>query len=411
MHEVFSHNYHRYPAKFTPLLAEKIIQEESQSGDLICDFFGGCGTSLLAAKILGRESIGFDINPVAKLITDVKTTPISPRNLNKACHDLSNALNDNQPGIESRGFSIEHQRLKYWFSEESYAKLSFVYEHILACKNDAIQKFFLCAFSHCLKNASRWLMKSIKPTIDKSKKDIDIISLFIRHLGIMERKNKLLYEELEKAKILSRRSKLYLRDSLEAKIENNSIDLILTSPPYVVSYEYADLHQLSLLWLAEKRYKKWDKYTKDFNVFKSNFIGSSLARIPGGRLVFNSSIADEIHQRLQAIHPSLARGVGVYFHKMNKVFGKMHKTLKSGGKACIIIGNTKLRGVPVLNAEVALQQMLNIGFKRDGLIKRNAMTNKMITPFRDRKSGKFTSVTHPDKVITYHEEYILKLQK
>ena len=54
-------------------------------------------------------------------------------------------------------------------------------------------------------------------------------------------------------------AKMYRRDSTKKlPIESESIDLIITSPPYVTSYEYADLHQLSLLWFGDdpKHFKK-----------------------------------------------------------------------------------------------------------------------------------------------------------
>ncbi len=78
----FTHDYHRYPAKFIPQIVKKLIEDYAPSGtQVVCDPFGGCGTTLVEAKLLGHRSIGFDINPVAKLITQTKTTPIKPRTL------------------------------------------------------------------------------------------------------------------------------------------------------------------------------------------------------------------------------------------------------------------------------------------------------------------------------------------
>jgi len=64
-----SHGYHRYPAKFIPQIVKKIILRFTDENDIAFDPFGGCGTTLVEAKTLGRKSIGFDINPVAKLIS------------------------------------------------------------------------------------------------------------------------------------------------------------------------------------------------------------------------------------------------------------------------------------------------------------------------------------------------------
>src|ERR671936_946185 len=76
-----THDYHKYPAKFIPQLAERLIKENSNSGDLVCDPFMGSGTTILEAIINSRRAYGSDINPVSVLISRAKTTPIEPNYL------------------------------------------------------------------------------------------------------------------------------------------------------------------------------------------------------------------------------------------------------------------------------------------------------------------------------------------
>src|ERR671930_1000447 len=78
-----THDYHRYPAKFIPQLAERLIRENSKSGDLVCDPFMGSGTTLLEAILNSRRAYGSDINPLSVLISKAKTTPIEPIYLNE----------------------------------------------------------------------------------------------------------------------------------------------------------------------------------------------------------------------------------------------------------------------------------------------------------------------------------------
>src|SRR4030067_3123065 len=73
-----THGYHRYPAKFIPQIVSRLAEKYTNEGDLIVDPFGGCGTTLVESKIMGRPSIAVDINPVAVLITKAKITPIDP---------------------------------------------------------------------------------------------------------------------------------------------------------------------------------------------------------------------------------------------------------------------------------------------------------------------------------------------
>jgi len=67
-----THGYHRYPAKFIPQIVSRLTEKYTKEGDLIVDPFGGCGTTLVESKVMGRPSIAVDINPVAVLITKAK---------------------------------------------------------------------------------------------------------------------------------------------------------------------------------------------------------------------------------------------------------------------------------------------------------------------------------------------------
>jgi len=68
----FTHNFYRYPARFSPKLVRSIIQRFSNPGDLVTDPFMGGGTTLVESLVLGRESIGFDISSLATFIAEVK---------------------------------------------------------------------------------------------------------------------------------------------------------------------------------------------------------------------------------------------------------------------------------------------------------------------------------------------------
>ena len=63
-----THGYHRYPAKFIPQIVSRLAEKYTKEGDLIIDPFGGCGTTIVESKLMGRPSIAVDINPVAVLI-------------------------------------------------------------------------------------------------------------------------------------------------------------------------------------------------------------------------------------------------------------------------------------------------------------------------------------------------------
>jgi len=403
----FTHDYHRYPAKFIPQIVRKLIEDYAPSGtQVVCDPFGGCGTTLVEAKMLGHKSIGFDINPVAKLITQTKTTAIKPKTLANNRNKFLKFY-ENAPAVSFN----HHQRINYWFDEPTIQELDKIYFAIKKIKNHNVRRFFLCSFSHNLKNCSRWLMKSIKPTIDKDKILPNPKETFLRHLDSMIKKNEQFYATLAQSGYSNTSAKMYRRDSTKKlPLDADSIDLIITSPPYVTSYEYADLHQLSLLWFGDdpKHFKKWHHFSKEFIDFRRNFIGTSSKEEKSGD--FNSLIAKQIVDDLAQVERPLAVDVANYFLDMKKVFGEMHRILKTGAKACIIIGNTSLRGVEILNAQVAAEQMQTAGFRKPVFIKRE-IPNKMITPYRDLESGKFTGKDNPSKIRAYEYEYVVVMEK
>lgn len=69
-----THNFYRYPARFSPKFVRAAILALSEPGDLIFDPFMGGGTTLVEALVLGRHAIGADISSLATFISQVKTT-------------------------------------------------------------------------------------------------------------------------------------------------------------------------------------------------------------------------------------------------------------------------------------------------------------------------------------------------
>lgn len=402
-----THSYHRYPAKFIPQLVDKLIDEYTVEGDLVVDPFGGCGTTLVESKLRGRRGVAFDINPIAKLITQTKITPIEPYVLEKS-HQQFLVAYESQIGEKI----THHERLKYWFDDETLGKLDRIYSAISAISNNDAKRFYLCAFSHNLKNSSRWLMKSIKPTIDRNKKITEPIVTFNRHLTQMTKKNTLFVERLKATGNLASYSKVYKTDSTKRwPVDDGTIDLVITSPPYVTSYEYADLHQLSLLWFGSdsNQFKSWhNKFTKEFTDFRREFIGTYAKPQKLGDL--NSDLAEKIVSELRQIDKSLAKDVANYFLDMKKVFERMHTGLKPGGIASVIIGNTTLKGVSIRNAEVVVEQMLRDGFENVDFIKRD-ISSKVIAPWRDSSTGKFTGLNNPNRHRIYEYEYVIVMRK
>lgn len=392
-----THGYHRYPAKFIPQIVSRLADKYTMEGDLIVDPFGGCGTTLVESKIMGRPSVGVDINPVATLITKAKITPIDPVKIENAFAILKGQLDGYSDNTQVK--APEHERIDYWFKPEEKRRLAFIFSEISKLKNQDIRDFFYCGFSNILKNCSIWLQKSNKPTRDFEKRPSEPIQTFFRQVKAMIRGNARFYELLKNKNYLKVPSQVYCTDARTIPVKDNSVSLIVTSPPYVTSYEYADLHQLTALWM---------EYTKDLSDFRKRFIGSSYHNKKN--LILNSSIAENIRGELLKRDKKTAEEVSTYFSEMNQVFVEMKRMLKKGGKSCIVIGNTSLRGVDILNAEVFVEQLQNLGLKVADIIKRE-IPSKNLPSVRDEKTGKFARITDKNKTYAYPTEYILVMEK
>ena len=175
-----THGYHRYPAKFIPQIVSRLVEKYTKKGDLVVDPFGGCGTTLVEAKVMGRESIVVDINPVAVLITKAKKTQIKPDKLEEYFLKLKNKIDSFNEDTKVK--VPEHERIDYWFKQGEKRKLAFLFSEISKIKDKDIRDFFYCGFSNILKNCSIWLQKSNKPTRDFNKKPSDPFAVFSRQI-------------------------------------------------------------------------------------------------------------------------------------------------------------------------------------------------------------------------------------
>jgi hypothetical protein len=128
-----------------------------------------------------------DINPVAELITRVKTHPINP----KVLHEIvNNFLISFQSYREEDYLKIQaHERLDYWFSSAHKGKIAFLYEKIDDIEDVYIKNFLLVALSNILKNSSKWLQSSTKPQVDPKKIPSDPFVAIQVQLKQMLRKN------------------------------------------------------------------------------------------------------------------------------------------------------------------------------------------------------------------------------
>ena len=395
-----THGYYTYPAKFIPQVAAKIMQDYSNEGDIIVDPFLGSGTTVVEALVNKRIGVGVDVNEIAVLLSKVKTTPIEPDLLANAYNKL---LFNLEHGIsvpdDVMSKIVLPDRVDYWFKSHIKEELLIILGHILTINDKDIQDFFLITFAQILKSCSIWLQKSVKPTRDKNKKDCSPLKKFLQQSKMMLKKhaeftNIILDNGVD---VIDKHRIIENSDARKLPCKDDEVSLIVTSPPYVTSYEYADLHQLASLWLG---------YLDELSGFRKKFIGSAYTERKFRDL--QSPLGEKISTDLG--NNKKGRGVSNYYADMLESFLEMKRVLKKGGKAAIVIGNTKMQGVDILNAEVFKEQFENIGFKTFDIIHRE-IPSKMLPSTRDPKTGRFTKATNSKKELVYPTEYIMIMEK
>lgn len=401
----WTHNYHRYPAKFIPQLVEKLIDEYISDKDAhINDPFMGCGTTIVTAISRGFKASGTDINKIAYLITKVKSTPIEPnyleikikqflakvRGLENAQTSLFNRTID--PLIPERHID----RINYWFTEENKTELGKILRVIYEEDDETIRDFFLVAFSHILKNCSIWHHGSTKPTRDLKKNPVKPYLPLRKNLKKMQEGNKAFYL-LVPSKVrdnIDEYLNIKIADARCQPAQLATVDLIVSSSPYVTSYEYADLHQLSTIWLD---------LTEDLTEYKRGFIGTSYKKYENK--ILRSKLAQYIVNKMLERNQKMAKEIEAFFIDMEEVFDESFRILKNEGRCCYVIGDTRLKGVDILNAEVFAESLQYSGFKLDRIIKRE-IPSKILPQKRDEKTGRFASNDDANSE-AYPVEYIV----
>ena len=401
----WTHDYHRYPAKFIPQLVERLIDEYISNEDAhINDPFMGCGTTIVTAISRGFKASGTDVNKIAYLMTKVKATPIKPEYLSRKIKQFLltlGFLEDSQGSLFNENIEpfIPQKlidRINYWFTEETKNELGKILRAIYKEDDLEIRDFFLVTFSHILKNCSIWLQGSTKPTRDFKKKPIKPYNALRNHLNKMQKGNDAFYNVvlMEIKENLNKYLNIKIEDARRQPVPDNSVDLIVSSSPYVTSYEYADLHQLSTIWLD---------FAEDLKDYKKEFIGTSYKKYEDKRL--RSQIAMDIVYKMSKKSMKMSKGIEAFFMDMEEVFDESFRILKHGGRCCYVIGDTRLKGVDILNAEVFAESLQPSGFKLDSVIKRK-IPLKILPQKRDEKTGRFANNNDADSE-AYPIEYIV----
>lgn len=390
--ELKRHRIHAYPAKFPAFIPTKALEfarEEGRDVRRVADIFCGCGTVAFEARRGQIDFWGCDINPVATLIARTKSGSFDTQKLTTYYAQIRSAAKTSSGRVTLPDAAMA--RLSYWYSPEQFKSLARLLNAInkKVPSRSPYRAFFHCAFSNILKATSRWLTKSIKPQIDPNKKPMEPLQAFARQFEMMRSA----YAQSSVRQSTS--SKILTANFLKLDDAPRDIDLLITSPPYVTSYEYADLHQLSSLWLG---------YASDYRDLREGSIGSIQHALDFNREIKRlNTVGARVVFALFDRDKSIAKSTANYFLDMQAVSKRCYELLSPKGMALFVIGNTEYKGVRIDNAAHLAESLLRGGFANVRIAKRK-MSGKILTPYRD-SIGQFSLSSDGRHV--YGEEFVL----
>ena len=315
------HKIHPYPARFIPQIPRKAILEYSSKGDLIYDPFCGCGTTLLEANLLGRNAIGTDNNKVAALTSEVKTKIYSKKEIfliEKFISKFKNCIINETPRKELIPYDPNFHN---WYDENIVNHLSKI-KSIILKYDSPVKELLLVIFSSILVRVSFQDSDTRYARVNRIVKTEEVDNFLLNKL-------KTLVENLNKLNLrVTGQSEVKCTDSRKVDfIADESINCIITSPPYLNAYDYHKYHRQRLHWLEA-----------DIPFTRKTEIGS---------------------------HDTFTRKNATpkkYFKDMHICINEWQRVLKTSSYCLIVIGDSIVSKTPVKVADQLIDIFVEEGF-------------------------------------------------
>ena len=365
------HRWYPFVEGYSKEFIKSIINEVNKENLVCLEPFSGSGTTALELQHNNIPCYSFEINPLMYIIAKVKLENDYDLNEIERWHDfiqkkrvvvnvdLKTVFSTLYEGDNKKkwnydksvGFAV--QKLKMSISlikEEKYKNLFFV---ILAA--------ILLDVSNLYRNGKCLSYKKNWEEINLSEADV-----FKKFDDKISKEIKVDIQSIKKT-IQKNGNILFNEDSrvgIEKEVENNSIDLVITSPPYLNSRDYTDTYMLELKTLGltntyeevrnlrEKTLRshvqiKWQDNESINNKTLENTL-KLLKDCSGDQEMWNSSILDMVR---------------LYFVDMQKIFYVLYKKVKLGGRIYFNVSNSAYFNVMINTLEICAEIAENEEFK------------------------------------------------
>ncbi len=393
----YTHCYHNYPAIMIPQIANRLISLYGKKSKKLFDPYCGTGTSLVEANLNGIDAIGTDLNPLAKLISEAKTTVIELQILDLYLKEFNNFLFSLNFGIKKYNNIVtpNFKNIDFWFNKETKEKLSIIKDFIKNIKDERVNKFFKVAFSETVRESSLTRNSEFKlyrmPKKQREKFKPDVFSI----INIKLARNRIGLKNYIEKKVKDTKTKIYDFDSSKTmgKIEENSIDIVVTSPPYGDSrttVAYGQFSRLSNQWLD----------IEDANKIDNKLMGGKAKSIKK----IGIKIIDETIEKISIKDEKRAKDVYSFYEDYSKSIANVASVVKRNGYACYVVGNRRVKNTTLPTNEITKSLFQEYGFKYKNTFIRNIPNKRM--PSKNSPTNEVGK-----KATTMNNEYIVIMQK
>lgn len=396
-----THGWHPFPAKFPPQLPQFFIEHLSQPGQTVLDPMSGSGTTLVEAQRLGRHAVGCDIDPLARLISATKLKPVSSIDalrsgrsvLAGARRDSSSRRDQLETDLGTRFDGKTRDFLDYWFLPDRQLELLALLRRIEDVESQDLRRFLQLVFSSTIiaKSGGVSLARDLAHTRPHRVLDKATPSAFA---AFEKRLNANAVPQCVPSSAIP--VEVLAASANDTGLAPASVDLVVTSPPYANNaIDYMRAHKFSLVWFG---------WTLDaLTDIRKTYLGHDA---PAPEIAISlPDRCDATLARLAELDARKARVLRRYFCEMSEVLAEMHRVLRHGGAAVMVVGTSTLRGMDVETHKALAAIAERQGFASAGIGVRGLDRDRRMMPAR--WGGSRGSQIEQ----RMHEEYVVGLVK